>query len=221
MYDGSTPYLYRSYLTFSDSVVVKYLCSEFKKGILVLQVPCLSHSCFLCDEKKKRKKNITDNIYENMTSGTGELPQVRESKSWTLDSTPWIPDSRYWIPAFDSGTWISHSGFWIPNPRIPDSISKNFSDSRIQIPFFGVSVANKLTKNLFISLSLIIHLFIKFLQKRRINTWYPKYKDCIYSIKHCGDYQIFPISDLSNAAFISNHISYITKSFSKSFVNVM
>ena len=54
-----------------------------------------------------------------MTSGTGVLPQVRESKSWTLDSTPWIPDSRYWIPAFDSGTWIpdckpQDSGFYKP-----------------------------------------------------------------------------------------------------------
>ena len=147
MYDGSTPYLYRSYLTFSDSVVVKYFCSEFKKEILVLQVPCLSHSCFLCDEKKKKKEKITDNIYKNMTSGTSVLPQVRESKSWTLDYTPWIPDSRYWIPAFDSGTWIPDS-----NPRITDSTSKNFPDSTIQIPFYGVSVANKLTKNLFISL---------------------------------------------------------------------
>ena len=110
MYDGSTPYLYRSYLTFSDSVVVKYLCSEFKKGILVLQVPCFSHSCFLCDEKKKkRKKEITDNIYKKMTSGTSALPQVRESKSWTLDSTPWIPDSRYRIPAFDNGASIPDS----------------------------------------------------------------------------------------------------------------
>ena len=108
MYDGSTPYLYRSYLTFSDSVVVKYLCSEFKKGMLVLQVPCLSHSCFLCDEKKKRKKEITDNnflfIYKNM-----KCKCTMKSKSWTLDSTPWIPDSRYWIPAFDSGTSIPDS----------------------------------------------------------------------------------------------------------------
>ena len=108
---------------------------------------------------------------------------TRKSKSWTLDSTPWIPDSRYWIPAFDSGTSILDS-----KPRIPDFTSKHFLDSRIQIPFYGVSVANKLTKNLFISLSLIIHLFIKFLQKSRTSTWYANYKDCIYSIKCCVDY---------------------------------
>ena len=64
---------------------------------------------------------------------------------WILDPTPWIPDSSYWIP--DLFHWNSDSGFQlsvgfqiptavfrIPNPRIPDSTSKNFLDSGIRIP---------------------------------------------------------------------------------------
>ena len=29
------------------------------------------------------------------------------SKSWILDSTPWIPDAGYWISVFVCGTWDS------------------------------------------------------------------------------------------------------------------
>ena len=76
--------------------------------------------------------------------------------SWILDFTPLIPDSRYWIPVSVSGTWILdskcdlvrfrilelHSGFRGPGfripkakiSRIPDSTSKNFPDSRNQMP---------------------------------------------------------------------------------------
>ena len=55
------------------------------------------------------------------------MPEVEESKqTWILDSTPWIPDFRYWIPGF----WIPDSNRnRIPNPRFPDSKSKNFPDS--------------------------------------------------------------------------------------------
>ena len=110
---------------------------------------------------------------------------TRKSKSWTLDSTPY---RGFQIPGTGFRPLTVELQFRIPNPRIPDFTSKHFLDSRIQIPFYGVSVANKLTKNLFISLSLIIHLFIKFLQKSRTSTWYANYKDCIYSIKRCVDY---------------------------------
>ena len=157
------------------------MCSEFKKGILVLQVPCFSHSCFLCDEKK-RKKEITDNNFFLSIRIWSVIVQGNPSLGL------WIPHRGFQIPGTGFRPLTVELQFRIPNPRIPDFTSKHFLDSRIQIPFYGVSVANKLTKNLFISLSLIIHLFIKFLQKSRTSTWYANYKDCIYSIKRYVDY---------------------------------
>jgi len=63
-------------------------------------------------------------------------------QSWILDSEPWIPD---WGTAFQSliveigfwilfvrGFWIPWAELWIPKPRILDSTSKIFVDSRFQ-----------------------------------------------------------------------------------------
>ena len=158
------------------------MCSEFKKGILVLQVPCLSHSCFLCDEKKKERKKLRTIIFFLSIRIWSVIVQGNPSLGL------WIPHRGFQIPGTGFRPLTVELQFRIPNPRIPDFTSKHFLDSRIQIPFYGVSVANKLTKNLFISLSLIIHLFIKFLQKSRTSIWYANYKDCIYSIKRCVDY---------------------------------
>ena len=69
------------------------------------------------------------------------------SKSWILDSTPWIPDAGYWISVFVCGTWdsafqslvrfpIRWAVFWLPKPRIPESTNKNFPDFGIRIPSF-------------------------------------------------------------------------------------
>ena len=71
-------------------------------------------------------------------SFTGEKLMIFASmQSWILDSIPWIMDSRYWIPYFYQ--WNLDSGFqllvWfrIPKPRILDSTSKNFPNSKILI----------------------------------------------------------------------------------------
>ena len=71
--------------------------------------------------------------------------QRNPRQSWILNSTPWILDSRYWIQvSVELRFWIPIvSGMMdslrcIPNPnpkpRIPDSTSKKFTDSRIRIP---------------------------------------------------------------------------------------
>ena len=69
-------------------------------------------------------------------------------QSWILESTPRIPDSGFQVLDSSLCQWNLDSGFqmrfsaipaswtvfWILKPRIPDSTSKNFPDSRNQIP---------------------------------------------------------------------------------------
>ena len=104
-------------------------------------------------KKKERKKSRTIIFFLSIRMWS---VSVQGNPSLGL----WIPHRGFQIPGTGFQPLTVELQFRIPNPRIPDFTSKHFLDSRIQIPFYGVSVANKLTKNLFISLSLIIHLFI-------------------------------------------------------------
>ena len=49
-----------------------------------------------------------------------------------------------------NGFWIhSLAGFWIPMPSIPDSTSKNFLDSGIQITLHGAKTSQLFRLNFF------------------------------------------------------------------------
>ena len=61
-------------------------------------------------------------------------PQVRKSKT-VLNLEFWIPRRGFWIPGTGFRTLSVELGFRIPMvSRIPDSMSKKFSDSAIRTP---------------------------------------------------------------------------------------